>query len=193
MTTTMTAVPAITQQLLIGDLVFIRVTARPFIEVSNATNSWTNHVGIVIAVSGDDATIAESTFPLARTTSLRAFLARSEAGRFSVARLTEPLDESQRKTVIAAASRRLGTFYDTGFNLGSRRQFCSRFVREVIDEATGIQIGEVETFGDLLDRNPDASVWFWRVWFFGRIPWHRTTVTPASLLGSERIRVLQTD
>ncbi|MBZ8143709.1 hypothetical protein CLD22_28325, partial [Rubrivivax gelatinosus] len=32
----------------VGDIVFIRVRARPFREVARATNSWTNHVGIVV-------------------------------------------------------------------------------------------------------------------------------------------------
>jgi len=79
-------------------------------------------------------------------------------------------------------------FYDTGFDLNSRGQYCSRFVREVLAEATGVTLGEVETFGALLARNPDASLAFWRFWFFGRIPWDRQTVTPASLYRSDRLR-----
>lgn len=74
--------------------------------------------------------------------------------------------------------------YDTGFDLHSRRQFCSRYVREVIEEATGIQVGEVETFAGLLSRKPQTELGFWRVWYFGQIPWQRETVTPASLLRS---------
>jgi hypothetical protein len=176
--------------LLVGDLVFIRVTARPFLEVANATNSWTNHVGVVVDDGGDDPLIAESTFPLARTTSLTRFLARSDHGRCAVARLPLPLDDQQRAMLVAAASRRMGTFYDTGFNMSSRRQFCSRFVREVIDEATNIQLGEVETFETLLRHNVDPNLAFWRLWYFGRIPWQRRTVTPASLLQSPKVRVV---
>jgi len=128
----------------IGDLVFIRVTARPFLEVSNATNSWTNHVGVIVDNRGDDPLIAESTFPFARTTPMTRFLARSEQGRCAVARLTSPLNDRHRSELMSAAERRMGTFYDTGFNISSRRQFCSRFVREVIQEATDIQLGEIE-------------------------------------------------
>jgi hypothetical protein len=57
----------------------------------------------------------------------------------------------------------------------------------VLAEATGVTLGEVETFGALLARNPDASLAFWRFWFFGRIPWDRQTVTPASLYRSDRL------
>jgi hypothetical protein len=57
-------------------------------------------------------------------------------------------------------------------------------VREVISEATGILIGDVETFATLLAHRPESPLCFWRVWYFGRIPWRRETVSPASLLSS---------
>lgn len=54
---------ALSSALQIGDVVFIRVNALPFREVAAATDAWTNHVGIVVAGSGMDAFVAESTFP----------------------------------------------------------------------------------------------------------------------------------
>jgi len=42
-------------------------------------------------------------------------------------------------------------FPHTGFDLHSPGQFCSRFVREVLLEATGVEVGEVETFGALTE------------------------------------------
>lgn len=174
----------------IGDMVFIRVTARPFLEVANATNAWTNHVGVVVDDSGDEPLIAESTFPFSRTTSLSRFLQRSEQGHCAVTRLTHPLSDIQRKALRRAADHRLGTFYDTGFNISSRRQFCSRFVREVIEEATNVQVGHVVTFATLLQDNADPNLAFWRLWYFGRIPWQRRTVTPASLLRSPAVQII---
>jgi hypothetical protein len=177
------------RDLRIGDLVFIRVNARPFLEVASATCSWTNHVGIVVDVGQSDPLIAESTFPFSRITTLSRFLARSHGG-FVVARLKQVLEGSQQRKVVAAAKRRIGVFYDTGFNLESRRQFCSRFVREVLFEATGVLIGEAETFETLLRRNPRHPLRFWRYWYLGRIPWQRRTVTPASLLESPHVHIL---
>jgi hypothetical protein len=63
-------------------------------------------------------------------------------------------------------------------------------VREVLHEATGTLVGEVESFSALLARNPATDVGFWRLWFFGRIPWERRTVTPASLLESPHLRAV---
>ena len=101
-----------------------------------------------------------------------------------------PLDDTHHSRLIAAAVRRMGTLYDTGFNLGSRRQFCFRFAREVVHEATNIQIGDVETFATLLRHNADPRLAFWRLWYLGRIPWQRCTVTPASLLRSPHLRII---
>ncbi|MBY4801136.1 YebB family permuted papain-like enzyme [Burkholderia cepacia] len=174
----------------IDDVVFIRVTVRPFLEVANATRSWTNHVGIVVGERDGEPLVAESTFPLSRVTTMSRFLARSDRGACVIARLKQPLDAEQRRRLVDAAMRRTGVVYDTGFNLASRRQFCSRFVREVVRDATQIVLGDVETFDTLLRRNPDHPLGFWRIWYLGRIPWQRRTVTPASLLESDALRVV---
>jgi hypothetical protein len=145
------ALPTISLQTLVpnlavGDLVFIRVSAKPFLEVADATLSWTNHVGVVVDVSGAQPLVAEATVPWSRTTGLTRFVARSQGGRFSVSRLNTELTEQQKLSVKHAAAKRSGVFYDTGFDLTSKRQFCSRYVREVLFEATGKAVGEVETF-----------------------------------------------
>ena len=178
------SVAALASDMKVGDVVFIRVAAKPFREVAAATHSWTNHVGVVVDTSGAEPVIGESKFPLSRTTGLSKFVARSEGGRVSVSRLKTELTAQQRLLVAAAAEQRSGIFYDTGFNLHSRRQFCSRYVREVLIEATGTSVGEVETFSQLLAGKPDANLGFWKLWYLGRIPWQRETVTPASLLRS---------
>lgn len=185
---TQLATTQLAPSLKVGDVVFIRVTARPFREVAAATGSWTNHVGVVIEADRGDPVIAEATFPLSRTTKLSRFVERSDHGRVAVMRLSEPLTVEQEQRVREAALRRTGVFYDTGFDLHSQRQFCSRYVREVLGEATGVSVGEVETFATLLTRQPHADLSFWKVWYFGRIPWQRETVTPASLLQSAALQ-----
>jgi len=183
-----TALTSLEHDLQVGDLVFIRVTALPFRKVAAATGSWTNHVGVVIDTSGTEPLIGEATFPKSKATGMARFVARSEDGRVAVMRLATPLTDVQRADVRRAAEARMGVAYDTGFDLHSHRQFCSRYAREVLIEATGTSVGEVETFAHLLERNPSAGLGFWRVWYFGRIPWTRETVTPASLLQSGLVR-----
>jgi hypothetical protein len=183
-------ISTLASQLQVGDVIFLRVVPRPFRKVAEATGSWTNHVGIVVGFSSGHAVVAESKFPLSRLTGLASFVGRSEQGRVAVMRLTTPLTGTQRRRLRSAAQRRLNTLYDTGFNLRSRRQFCSRFVREVIGEATDISVGQVQTFATLLSRRPHTDLSFWRMWYFGRIPWTRETVSPASLLDSQHLKTV---
>ncbi|HEU5048451.1 MAG TPA: YebB family permuted papain-like enzyme [Rickettsiales bacterium] len=171
-------------QILIGDVVFVHIPIFPFPRVARDTGSWTNHVGIVVKNANGEPVVAESTFPFSTMTPLKRFIKRSAKGRVRVSRLRAPLSDTHRHGLLSAASRRLGIFYDTGFNLHSRRQFCSRYVNEVVGEAIGVQLGKVETFEELFARNPKAGLRFWKLWYFGRIPWGRKTITPASVLES---------
>lgn len=185
-----TSKAALASQIQVGDLVFIRVSALPFRKVAETTGSWTNHVGIVVATDGTEPLVAESTFPFSRRGGLAHFLGRSEGGRVEISRLNSQLTPTQQQALARAAQKRMGVFYDTGFDLHSSRQFCSRFVHEVVREATGVEVGQVETFGAMLAKNPNTELGFWRAWYFGRIPWQRETVTPASVMSSPQLHTV---
>ena len=164
----------------VGDVVFIRVPHLLYRKVAEANASWTNHVGVVIEVGEGGATVAESRVPRAGATSFSQFVARSEHGRVAVRRLSRGLSDDEKLRVVEAARLRFGQWYDLGFDVESSRQFCSKFVREVMLQATGESVGSVETFASLLALHPDADQRFWTWWYLGNIPWQRKTVTPAS-------------
>jgi hypothetical protein len=178
------------KSLQVGDIVFTRIGAYPFRKVAEATGTWTNHVGIVLDVSGAEPMIGESRFPLSGSTTLSRFVARSAGGRVAVMRLPVPLTPGQQAGVAAAAAQRRHVFYDTGFDAHSHRQFCSRYVREVLQEGAGVEVGEVQSFQQLLASAPQADVGFWRAWYFGNIPWQRETVTPASVLHTPGLKAV---
>ena len=166
----------------VGDLIFIRIPTLPFKKIAQDTNSWTNHVGIVESLVDGEPLIAESTFPTSTITHFVKFLSRSEGGRVAVKRLNKELSDIEKERLSEAAYNNMGIFYDTGFDINSKRQFCSRFVREVLNYATGVKVGKIENLKTLFADNPDADLIFWRVWYLGFIPWERETVTPASIL-----------
>ena len=174
----------------VGDVVFIHVPVLLFKKISSTTESWTNHLGIVVDVSGKEPIIGESRVPFSGTTTLSPFIRRSEPGRVEVKRLKTPLTDKQKKNILVAAKKRSWILYDTGFNLHSKRQFCSRYVREILEEATGTRVGDIENFKTLLNKNPNADLKFWKLWFLGNIPWERETVSPGSLLKSEALHTL---
>jgi hypothetical protein len=59
-----------------------------------------------------------------------------------------------------------------------------------VAEATGIPVGQVETFAALLRPRPNTSLYYWKIWYFGRIPWTRETVSPASSLISPQLKMV---
>ncbi|HEY1764982.1 MAG TPA: YiiX/YebB-like N1pC/P60 family cysteine hydrolase [Opitutaceae bacterium] len=174
----------------VGDIVFTRIGGPLFACVATTTESWTSHVGLIVDYRKGDWVVAESGIPFVRKTALREFIGRSTGGKYSIRRLRVPPTEEQKRSMLAIADAQMGTLYSLGFDLKSQNTFCSKFVHDVVFQATRQQVGEVETFDHLLHRNPDAPLWFWRTWFLGFIPWQRTTITPASELGSPLLTVV---
>ncbi len=173
-----------------GDLVFISVINPLYRHVAAVTKSKATHVGIAFRDEKNGWTIAESTVPFAKFTPLNKFLARSHDSWVAVRRLRTGLSSEQLMQLRAACDLRVGTVYEVGFSYDSRRLFCSKLAYDAYLEATGIEVGLLESFSDLLKKYPDQSLRFWRFWFFGRIPWSRRTVTPASQLHSEAVTVI---
>lgn len=177
-----------------GDLVFIAIGNPLYRQVAKTTGSRASHVGIVLDSPGGWV-VAESTIPQVKYTSLPTFLARSEEGWLTVRRPKEPLTCAQLQAIRRQCHQRMGRFYHLGFRYHSPRQFCSKLVYDVYRAATGMEIGRLETFGQLLEKQPTASakaslLWFWRFWFFGWIPWSRLTVTPASQIESPLLETI---
>jgi hypothetical protein len=174
----------------VGDIVFTRIRGPIFTRVATTTQSWTSHVGIIVDYRRGDWVVAESGIPFVRRTPLRKFLGRSADQRFSIRRLKDEPNDEEKRAMLAFADSQIGRPYALGFDLKSRKTFCSKFVHDVIYACTGQSIGEIETFEQMLHRNPHASLAFWRVWFFGFIPWQRTTITPASELDSPLLKTV---
>jgi hypothetical protein len=174
----------LTPQLQDGDLIFIRISNPIFRRVAETTDSWETHVGILFSGTNGTWQVAESTFPFSKFSPLDRFIARSEHGRFCVLRYREGLTPEEKLDLRLSAGLRMGIRYDLGFNYDSPRLYCSKFVRQVYQEATGYNVGRLETFQQLLDNNPRAPLDFWRAWFFGFIPWDRRCVTTTSQLKS---------
>ncbi len=164
-----------------GDIVFTCIGTSLFRSVSDASRCWCNHVGMITGHNGEDYLVAESRVPFSTVTTLSRFIRRSAGKHYAVKRLKGGLTEAQKHDVLLQVKPRLHKLYHTGFSYDSSRQFCSKFVFDICHEALSVRVGKIETFGELLQNNPDARLTFWKCWFLGSIPWSRRTITPASL------------
>ncbi|MCP4597348.1 YiiX/YebB-like N1pC/P60 family cysteine hydrolase [Neptuniibacter sp.] len=176
----------VTAQITEGDIIFISIDSFLYRQVAKGTGSWTSHVGFVIQ-ENNEWFVLESAVPTVTKCPLRKFLSRTRNSEVAIKRLPQELFQTEIKALKQAAGKRMGKFYHLGFNFDSTRQFCSKFVYLTYKEALGIELGKVQTLRELLDENPQASVNFWRCWYFGFIPWQRRTVTPASQLNDPQL------
>ena len=144
----------------IGDIAFTCIGAALFGQISAASNCWSNHVGIIIGHNGEDFLVAESRVPLSTITTLSRFIKRSANQRYAIKRLDAGLTEQQKQRIVEQVPSRLRKLYHTGFKYESSRQFCSKFVFDIYKEALCIPVGEIETFGELLNSNSGSWVLF---------------------------------
>jgi Permuted papain-like amidase enzyme, YaeF/YiiX, C92 family len=183
----MTSIGDLTALLESGDLIFIRVDNFLYRRVAATSKSWESHVGILFENAPGVWTVAESRVPLSTRTSLARFIARSAHRRCAVRRVRGGLSPAEKGRLREASDRRMGKWYHLGFDYRSDLLFCSKFVHDVYLEATGREVGHLRTFRQLLTANPDAPLLFWQLWFFGRIPWDRETVTTTSQMESPEL------
>jgi len=172
-----------------GDIIFISIDSFLYRQVAKGTGSWTSHVGFIVK-ENDEWFVMESAVPTVTRCPLRKFLARTTNSEVSIMRVKDGLSADQVSRLKEVAEPRMGKLYHLGFKFDSKRQFCSKFVYLTFKEALGVEIGKVQTLEALLEENPQASVNFWRCWYFGLIPWQRKTITPASQLVDPQLRTV---
>lgn len=172
-----------------GDILFISINSFLYKQVARGTGSWCSHVGFVVREQGEWF-VMESAVPVVKRSPLRSFLSKTCEDQVAIRRLKSGVSSDQIDRLKAEAEKRLGTFYHLGFKYDSKRQFCSKFVHECFRDALDIKLGKVETLEVLLEQNPQASVGFWRAWYFGMIPWKRRTLTPASQLADDALETV---
>ena len=173
-----------------GDVLFTSIPNFLYRRVAQATGSQTSHVGIAFYDPDAGWLVAESAVPTVRYSTLANFISRSDKGWLVIRRMRGGLSAQQVEALRKECDARMGKLYHLGFHYLSSRQFCSKFVYDTYLAAVGVEIGTLESFRTLLNSQPDTPLLFWRLWFLGRIPWSRLTVTPASLLRSDKLETV---
>jgi hypothetical protein len=173
-----------------GDVLFTSIPNFLYRRVAKATGSVTSHVGIAFYDPDAGWLVAESAVPTVRYSRIADFISRSDKGWLVVRRMRGGLSSDQVTSLRHECDKRMGKLYHLGFHYSSSRQFCSKFVYETYLAALEVEVGTLESFRTLLNSLPDTPLLFWRLWFLGRIPWARLTVTPASQLISDKLETV---
>ncbi|MGE4130490.1 MAG: YiiX/YebB-like N1pC/P60 family cysteine hydrolase [Bdellovibrionales bacterium] len=154
-----------------GAVIFIGLDSKLYSLLSESTNSWVSHTGLLFRTN-DSWGVIESRAPKgsSRLTPLCAFVRRSADYRFAIAQVREQLNPGQLKSLKASALEEAEKFYDFSFNLNdSHRSFCSKLTYQAY-RAIGIDLGHPHSLARLLaqykgpeSRRRDLSC-FWRAW-----------------------------
>ncbi|OFZ51718.1 MAG: hypothetical protein A2428_14155 [Bdellovibrionales bacterium RIFOXYC1_FULL_54_43] len=184
--------PVLSSLVQTGDIVFIEIDNFFLTRVARILGGWANHLGIVIGEKHEGFTVAESTIPVSRTSALCKFLKRSTNGLVAIRRYSGPIGPDENARIKAEALARVGVLYDLKFNFDTKRQYCSKFVHEVFKFALNVELGIIETLGELHERaktSPtyDDDMTFWKIYFTGEIPDEQRIITPESLYRDDQL------
>jgi len=170
-----------------GDIIFHQSQSSQSKALRLAMNSRYTHMGVVFFEDGSPF-VDEAVGPVKRTP-LKEWIARGTDGHFVVKRLA---DADRRLTAEAIASLReageryAGLPYDLRFEWSDDRIYCSELVWKMYKTALGVEIGDLQTFGDFDLSNPEVADKIKERYPEG-IPLNETVISPASMFESDEL------
>ena len=173
-----------------GDIIFHESHSSQSKALRLAMNSPYTHMGVIFFERGS-AYVYEAVGPVKRTP-LKEWIDRGTDGHFVVKRLS---DADQRLTdeaianLRAAGERYAGLPYDLRFEWSDDRIYCSELVWKMYKVALGLEIGELQTFGDFDLSSPEVAKRIQERYPEG-LPMDETVISPASMFESDELVVV---
>lgn len=134
-----------------GDLVFQTGDSGQTLAILMASSSFYSHMGI-IKIGADGAPLVIEAAGPVRETPLKEWIAHGWFGRLTVGRI-RGLTPKYAQKVIIAAKKYYGKPYDHFFLPGDDEIYCSELVYLSFKEATGAEIGRMQSFRELEYQN----------------------------------------
>lgn len=159
-----------------GDFLFQSLPRNALINtIEGSTGSPFSHCGIVLRRGGEWKVI-EAIGPV-RETPLPLWIAQGRDNAYVAYRLKSPLQE-KIPAIIAAAQRYTGRPYDIHYDLDDAKIYCSELLWKATRDATGIELGRIQTLGDLAWQSYEKTI---REIEGGVLPLQRKMITPRAL------------
>jgi len=182
-----TAVARISPQLHDGDLIFQTSTSAQSQAIQLATHSPYSHCGILFR-RGQEWRVFEAVQPVSET-SLAAWTARGQDGQFVVKRLRDAatvLTPAAVQRLRAAGEQYRGKSYDLYFGWSDERIYCSELLWKMYRQATGREIGQLQTLGEFDLSHPAVQAKLQER--YGRhIPLTEKVISPVRMLESPEL------
>lgn len=164
-----------------GDIIFHISNSSQSLAIQQATGLKYSHMGIVLFKNGQPYVFEAS--KTVRYTPLKNWISQGKGGEFVTKRLKKPLTESQIKQLYVMAKQYQGKSYDLTFEWSDDKMYCSELVWKMYQEATGLQLGKLETLGDFNLTTPLVRAKL-KERYGDNIPIKQQVISPVSIFNS---------
>ena len=173
-----------------GDIIFQTSKSSQSKAIQLATNSKFSHMGIIYLNEGNYF-VYEAVQPV-KLTPLEDWINRGENQHYVVKRLKNSetiLNSKTLKQMRSIGERFNGKNYDIYFEWSDDRIYCSELVWKIYEEATGIEIGQLEELSSF-DLTNVAVQQKMKERYGENIPMNEKVISPAAMFNSERLTTI---
>ena len=170
-----------------GDIIFQTSLSAQSKAIQLATKSKYSHMGMLYK-NGGDWYVYEAVQPVKRTP-LNKWILRGEDGHYVIKRLKnseQVLTPATLKKLQQAGEKYNGKDYDIYFGWSDDKIYCSELVWKIYKEATGIEIGKLQTLSDFDLSHPTVQKKM-KERYGNSIPENETVISPAAMFDSDEL------
>lgn len=174
-----------------GDIIFQTSNSSQSKAIQLATHSPYSHVGIIYEQKGE-FWVYEAVEPVKLTT-LKAWIKRGKKGKYVVKRLKNAatvLTQEVLKKMKTVGEKYMGKHYDLYFEWSDDKIYCSELVWKIYKEATGIELGELQTL-ESFDLTNDVVQKKLQERYKNGIPLNEKVISPAAIFESSQLITVQ--
>lgn len=173
-----------------GDIIFQTSLSAQSKAIQLATHSKYSHVGIVYK-KGNNWLVYEAVQPV-KTTPLEKWIARGKDKHYVVKRL-----KNSEKVLTSAVIDQMqqegmkykGKDYDIYFGWSDEKIYCSELVWKIYNDATGIELGQLQTLSDFDLSHPEVKKKM-KERYGNKLPENEKVISPAAIFDSDKLETI---
>jgi uncharacterized protein YycO len=174
-----------------GDIIFQTSKSSQSKAIQLATQSEYSHMGIIYEYDGQFF-VYEAIQPV-KLTPLNDWVKRGENGHYVIKRLQNS-DEILTPQVLlkmkTIGDRFKGKNYDIYFDWSDDKIYCSELVWKIYKEATGIEIGQLQTLSEF-DLSNDVVQQKMKERYGDHIPLDEKVISPVAMFNSDKLITIE--
>jgi uncharacterized protein YycO len=172
-----------------GDLIFQTSLSAQSKAIQLATKSKYSHCGLIFK-EGQDYFVFEAIQPVKKTP-LDKWIARGKDGHFVIKRVhTEPMLQEQMLLAVKRETEKyIGKNYDLTFEWTDEKIYCSELIWKAYKQATGLEIGSLETLADF-DLSNEIVKAKMKERYGNKIPKQEKVISPKAIFESELLETV---